>query len=70
MHLILLNYHDVILECAQDLYTFNVQTDLMIDCDVYAIQNSHNSLILQEDRETTLALLYMSRYKQFTVEVL
>ena len=70
MNLILLNYHDVILECSQDLYTFNVQTDLMIDCDVYAIQNSHNSLILQEDRETTLALLYMSRYKMFTVEVL
>lgn len=70
MHLILLNYHDVILECAQDVYTFNVQTDLMIDCDIYAIQNSHNSLILEVDREVTLAVLYMSRYRQFAVEVL
>lgn len=70
MNIIQLNYYDIVLEAAQDLYTFNVQTDLMIDCDIYAIQNSHNTLLLDIDLETTLAILYMSRYDKFNVSVL
>lgn len=70
MQLIQLNYHDLILEAAQDLYTFNVNTDLMIDLDIWAIQSSHNTLILDFEQQVTIAVLYMSRYSAFDVELI
>ena len=70
MKLIVLNYHDTILECAQDAYTFSVNTDVMIDLDLYLYQNNHNTLLLDyPDSYASIVLLYMSRYPAFTASL-
>lgn len=52
---------------VQDLATFNLVTDLMIDLNVYAIQNSHNSIILENSRDATAALLYIAGRKDVVI---
>jgi len=71
MQVIQLDYRDLILECAQDAYTFAVNTDIMIDLDLYLYQNNHNTLLLDyPDKYTSIVVLYMGRYPAFTPTLL
>lgn len=70
MHIIQLNYHNITTEFAQEQHTFKLQTDLMIDHDVYSMMNSCNTLIIEQDREAVLAVLYLGGHREFTVELL
>jgi len=51
----------------QDSITNCVAVDLYCDLSVTTTQPTANTLVFESDRDRTLALLYMTRYPQFTV---
>ena len=53
----------------QDSITNSVAVDLYCDLGIVTAQPTANTLVFQSDRDRTLAMLYMSRYSQFTVTV-
>lgn len=70
MYIIQLHYSDNTTEFAQEQHTFAAQTDLMIQHDIYCLMNSCNTLIIEDESEAVLAVLYLGSYRQFTVELL